>query len=622
MKKGKPVIRLGGACRFAAVGLLLVTALAGPASGGSVVRLPAESETTENAILPGYVEGAWRDLTQLVWDRSEQRLARRVYRVWDPLASRNFALVWVAGDAAGDRDGAVSGAGRLIWRKPGAASYDKTAIIAQYTGALSGGRAAGHGEYLHRSGGSYRGGWKGGLMEGHGRLQLPNGDEYVGFFKSGRRHGPGTYIDRAGIVYEGGFTAGLRDGHGRVRLPGEIVFNAVWRAGEEVAGTRVLPSDRTDVATLLAQHESPQEVQAGITVDRQLIIDPESNTNVLAYAGQASEDGLKVLPDNQRLLDVWRGRVPIQLTPDEQSEIDWNQKGFLGEPERYKPVRFVIDLLNRSRETVRISGARIEVAKSVSDHEPAVQVAGALNNQCYGRYETSFNLENFGWSDLHNVRIFGGIPKKDSGFLFEPATVQLDLISLATEIKLDRYLPDIRIPVPNGVQCDAEKPGDCMQKVVALSEMRPFAEAIRLNDGTFSVPFTGRISYDWKSADGRTHSKTSDFNIQFNLNYILSMAECGEGAMEEGRFRKPFKLKPDGENYRIPIRLAEDVPPGVTGRWRFEIDADVTSVQDFRIVFQLADGRDVATRPVNLLYFKPRPHPHSEQEEDKVDDGE
>ena len=40
--------------------------------------------------------------------------------------------------------------------------------------------------------GSYCGDWKGGLWEGRGTLERPNGDRYIGDFVAGKRDGKGT----------------------------------------------------------------------------------------------------------------------------------------------------------------------------------------------------------------------------------------------------------------------------------------------------------------------------------------------------------------------------------------------------------------------------------------------
>ena len=85
-------------------------------------------------------------------------------------------------DPAGNAAGPLEGRGTLSFRKPGAASYDSSATLAQYRGSFTAGRADGQGEFLDQSGVSYDGNWRAGLMDGEGRLVTASGDEYVGGF--------------------------------------------------------------------------------------------------------------------------------------------------------------------------------------------------------------------------------------------------------------------------------------------------------------------------------------------------------------------------------------------------------------------------------------------------------
>ncbi|MCY1669020.1 hypothetical protein [Rhizobium sp. SL86] len=601
--------------------LAVATSLSGSANAGSAVRLAAAKETAEATVLPGFSAGAWRDLVQLVWDRHEKRLVRRNYRVWDPLAAQGYALTWLADDVTADRDGTVTGSGRLVWREKGAASYDKSAAVARFIGTLIEGHAEGQGVYLHRAGASYRGSWKNGLMDGHGRLQLPNGDEYAGFFQSGKRHGNGVYIGRTGIVYEGGFAAGLRDGMGRIRIGDGPALYARWQAGNEVEGSRVMPADPGQVELLLAKYDNAANIEAGLVVDRRQVIDPVADVQALGYTSQASGEVLKVLPDNARLFDVWRGRVPIQITQDERFSVI-TELSFLGPIEYYQPTPFILDLSNLSEETVRIAGGYIDVSRSVSDREPAVQVDGPFPGACQGpEFTTAFDVQNFGWSDMSKVKVTGTLAVKDK-VLFELPLQAFEKIAELQHVDYAPFFKQFGIEDQVALECDRETIGACQKAIKEHPSLEKFAEIVTVDYGSFVVPYHGEIAYEWADANGETHMKTSSFDLSFQIAYSPSMIECGEGGTEEGKFRKPFKLKADGENYRIPLQLADDIPPGVTGRWRVQIESDMSAVHDFRIVLQLADGRDVATRPVNLTYFKPRPQPEKTDDDGDEYDGD
>ena len=72
----------------------------------------------------------------------------------------------------------------------GKPAYDPASVFAEYKGAMKDGRAEGEGSYFDKAGITYKGGWRNGLMDGFGRLTLPNGDEYVGQCGPVRRTGP------------------------------------------------------------------------------------------------------------------------------------------------------------------------------------------------------------------------------------------------------------------------------------------------------------------------------------------------------------------------------------------------------------------------------------------------
>src|SRR5262245_3999781 len=181
---GTKEIRMRPAIQLLSVGLVLCT-LAGPLSGMAPDVGPngVSSDSTIAGRLPAE-SGAWRTRTQQVFDPVKRMLVRRLYTVWDPEPSRNLDFVWIPDALADDREGAVTGQGQLIWRIKGKPAYDPASIFAEFRGFMKDGRADGRGRYFDSNGLTYEGEWKNGVMEGHGRLKLPNTDEYVGQFRA------------------------------------------------------------------------------------------------------------------------------------------------------------------------------------------------------------------------------------------------------------------------------------------------------------------------------------------------------------------------------------------------------------------------------------------------------
>ena len=79
-----------------------------------------------------------------------------------------------------------------------------------------------------------------GVMDGYGKLRLPNADEYAGQFRAGKANGTGRHVDVTGESFEGSFVNGLREGRGTTRLPDGTSYRSSWVAGEETEGSRAV----------------------------------------------------------------------------------------------------------------------------------------------------------------------------------------------------------------------------------------------------------------------------------------------------------------------------------------------------------------------------------------------
>ncbi len=125
---------------------------------------------------------------------------------------------------------------------------------------------------------------------------------------------------------------------------------------------------------------------------------------------------------------------------------------------------------------------------------------------------------------------------------------------------------------------------------------------------TVTVSVMGNLDYDWAASDGTISHKSSPFSVILPVASVANDAECGEGGEIIPVNHDPFMLHLDESGYKIAIPFAGDVTPGFTSRWRIELQAPETSEHDFQLVLVLADGRQVASRPVHLTYFIPPSH--------------
>ncbi len=154
-------------------------------------------------------------------------------------------------------------------------------------------------------------------------------------------------------------------------------------------------------------------LRIGVVAERrphnyELGIDP------MSYTSKSDGAILNILPDDQRLLDVWHGLVPINLTPDEIFAFDdvSTTPSFLGPAERFDPLSLVFEIENSTTDTISVVGGFLNVDQSVRNREPAMQVRPFPRDPCSGMVEflPRFFIDNFGWAVAENaaLNITGG----------------------------------------------------------------------------------------------------------------------------------------------------------------------------------------------------------------------
>ena len=135
------------------------------------------------------------------------------------------------------------------------------------------------------------------------------------------------------------------------------------------------------------------------------------------------------------------------------------------------------------------------------------------------------------------------------------------------------------------------------------------AEAIYVStdmsgDAFIGADFVGSLDYVWQDATGASYRKSSPLRLPVRLGSFERIMTCAEGGDEIFEYPDPFVLQANAQNYHVPFPMNATVAPGMISRWSFQIDAAMASRHQFQIVLQLADGREVVSRPVDLTYFK------------------
>lgn len=617
----------GAAALSAALALTLPLGWGGePAAAEEAERLAPPVFDLDAAAKGGAPEAAeaagWTRRTQLVWNDAKRDLERRAYEAWRSAAEAGLVFHWTPTDPAADRPGRVTGRGLMIWRRAGAASYDADAVVATYQGEMRDGRRNGAGVYRHASGFSYDGAWRDGRMDGQGALAFANGDHYVGGFAAGRLHGEGRYVDAEGVVYEGAFRDGRPEGEGLVRRPDDLIYRAVWKGGAEAPGTRrVLAEAQTLNAAL------DDEFRIGVVVESPPVTGSDDwgahPADVAAYRSEANGETLVVTPASSRIMGVWRGEAPIHLLDGEEFGR-FGDGGFLGIGEEdLKPVNLIFEFDNRSREDARIVKAEIAVAWSATDAQPMLQVyrgleAGGADGR--PKFDPTFLIENYGWGPVADgaatMRFVGadGAPV--------PTPFAYDLGGLETERRIDMTDALAALGADVGMMragfaCDTPEDYDeaamkvataaCAARLKATGAFGALADVFRIEFRRIVAPVAGEVEYGWRAQKGRTRRQTARFETTLSLGELdFQVAEMGEGGDPEDLASKAFKFRLDERDYRMRVRLRDTVPAGVTARWRLPFEAEKNSDHEFRMLFELSDGRVISSRPIRLTYLRPR----------------
>ncbi|WP_161494843.1 PAN domain-containing protein [Bradyrhizobium canariense] len=557
--------------------------------------------------------GQWRTKVQSVFNPVTRALGRQTYTVLDFNPSRDLEFSWQPNKLSRPIGGRIRGAGRLTWVLKNRPSYDPSSVFAAFRGTFVEGRLEGQGSYAESSGLKYEGQWRHGLMNGAGKLQLPDGSEYVGNFVDGDASGQGRLIDITGELYEGRFAHGRRDGQGITTLPNGISYPSFWLGGQETErsrGVRVAQAGNTAIPTI------SDDVRIGIAVDRRLPAQVVGSDRALWYAVSNSAGGFQIRPGNSRLLKMWREKAELQLTFLE--EVQEFGTGILGQTkQQLVPLNLRVELQNRSSRDIQVNGLYLDVQTSTTETKPAIQInVGSItdcNGLVEGAYSSGFTIKNYGWSVAEDVGLKLDLiapqapdsPMKISKALGNlDKTVRLDIESDLKAMGVDtNYLGGLQ----EGFICDPKTPSVCLNRLRAAGKFGRLANYVQMQDTTFVLRFAGVLHYTWHDAQSKVQSWENPFTATLPLGFIKPTAFCGaEGGGPQIITTKTQQFKLDATAYKIPVAYQTTISSSRTVPLVFPLEAPKASSHDFVVVVQLADGREIRSRPINLLYYRPR----------------
>jgi hypothetical protein len=549
---------------------------------------------------------AMTERVQLVYDAQSRTVNRRLVRVWSPSPEKNLDFVWEPrAGAVNDglrEDGTIDGAGRLVWRVRGSASYDPATIFSTFEGELRDGRPHGRGRLELRSGEFLEGEWRNGLPNGEGAWLDARGDRYEGTFRDGRPEGQGRLMSRTGAIYTGPFVAGLRDGEGTTRLPGGATYRSTWRRGIEL-GT-VPPHARADarVGGLLKAQEAGSEasrLEIGVSIEERM-----NQRSEMRYQQLVRDEDIAIYPASPALNDFWNGTGEIPTGTYALSGIDWENA----------PAFVDVDL--ETTDGSRATLDRLELKVEASDYYRKPMLTLKEHSGCVG-FRPTFSLLNHGWGDVRNARMsFRFMAEGDAADA--PASREFSVEIGDFDPGKDVSIRDTFVEAGVGTQkletkrysCPSlDSLNVCRSQVFNDVDFGEIADFVT-GDVHLSTTLVGKLDYDWADDAGNLYHQSESVRAAIALVTIEmeeGLAECGDafgGSPEALRFQDvPLRL---GErDYAVEMRLRGNRSVS-SYTARLKMHAPASSFHRMRVAATMGDGSVRESKPVSLFYFRPR----------------
>ena len=610
-------------------------------------------------------EGAWKERTEVVWNRPTGSLVRKAFRVWDPHPELGLDFFWEPRGGAGvDASGLVAnGAGTLTWHTKGAADYDRRFTYSVFKGVLKNGRPDGEGSLAVRTGLSYTGHWADGEMDGRGVLRFENGDKYEGDFVAGRMHGVGKYTSTDGSVYLGEFRAGMRHGIGKLTLAdGE--YTTAWLDGKEIE-RRLIPDSRPPQRPLplrFAAISNTVKLKVSIDDKKSISFDvassDEGGSDSASYEAEPGPGATSIRLASQPVRDAWKRDAAIASGSREK----------LGYIQSVSPPVFLKAIVDNNATTpAQIARAFIDVIESTPDPTPYLELHPG-STKCCGEpddYNPVLDFQNFGWGSVRDARItfsFGAEGKQGGKLTMPLGSFDASKkLSIADQLKRqgvdvtrlrkassgfwmesrgdgvnpsafncpDSPVEEVKEPAAQDQKAQDQKAQE--QKGEEPEEQDALAREKRANEKCFEgiagsgvfgklkdqvytdgyvayTNVTGRIAYKWSGADGKINDRVSTFSMPVPLlRFAPPNAEMGYEEPIEERV-KSIVLALDRRKYRValPNSWNAKIPPSGDMQFDFALSAEKSSHHVLQIVVQLADGNEARSSMIDLSYFRPR----------------
>ncbi len=590
MMKTLPILILSTLCALV---------LCSPLHLGADELSPVPSESSQITFTTG-AHGSLRETSQLFWDPDAQRLTRVHFALFDLLPEHGLDLFWQPSNEA-DLEHATDTHSQILWLKPGAAPYDSGQIRAMYSGAIVNGKPHGQGYFWTQSGAVYDGAWVDGKMAGQGQLQLADGQEFQGSFSDNRFHGTGRLIAPDGTQIAGQFIDDKPHGAATVFPVNQLACRTVWHYGVEQPYAREPVTGTNATAHILpVQQTNANDARVGVAVNMRL---PEGFTprDVMLYKSFDRGGVLQVVPGDDAFVQRWLGNDPLIVTGDYRNQETDFYDGY------HRPTNFDLTFENTGNQPLTIVGGYLSVQQSTPSLNPAIEVFRDID--CGTPSITAFTFRNYGWTQPLNAYLDGAFISPTTGARVQNVSGNLPGDWPMTQVNFYQVLQQLGLNMDllssQDLQCNSDY-GSCLEVAKVAGFFGPLRDAVYLDRASVHALFEGSLRYDWPDASGQMQQRVSPLSLAVKVaQFPWQIQTCAEGGESIEIYPNPFVLETSGAQYRRPFPMSANIAAGTISRWTFQVDAAMASRHQFQVILQLADGREIASRLVDLTYFKP-----------------
>jgi hypothetical protein len=270
----------------------------------------------------------------------------------------------------------------------------------------------------------------------------------------------------------------------------------------------------------------------------------------------------------------------------------------------------VAQVRNDGTRSVQVSNAYLDVASSVTDLQPYLQLSGT-DTTCGGEgYSPEIAIVNYGWGAVSIGRLvytFGANSTRSPEFAVDVGSFD-ETAGTTVEGGLRRSAVNIDKVKTDKFKCASiSQVPACLARLKQTGILGDLANYVYTQQNQLLTSVAGSFQYDWTDVDKRANHRTSPFKVVSRILFFETGGgpECGAPGPVD-RSDKPVKLSLDQTGYRIPLEWHGQVKSRQTSSFSLSLAAEKSSHHVLKLVLVLADGGNLISPTLDISYFLPR----------------